>query len=107
MSDRGHRDKRIRTNKNSQGALANALLALHDEAVEQRLQSQTSKEKRQSTSFLSFMLTLMSILRLKLQSSCLLFRREKMQLGFWRFLNFLALELIGLLHNLHLNVCNR
>jgi len=45
MSDRGHRNKRIRTNKNSQGTLANALLALRDEAVEQRLQSQTSKEE--------------------------------------------------------------
>jgi len=45
MSDRGHRTQRICTNKNSQGMLANALLALHDEAVEQRLQSQTSKEE--------------------------------------------------------------
>lgn len=45
MSDGGHCNKRIRTNKNSQGALANALLALCDEAVEQRLQSQTSKEE--------------------------------------------------------------
>lgn len=45
MSNGGHRHKRVCTNKNSQGALANALLALRDEAVEQRLQSQSTKEE--------------------------------------------------------------
>jgi len=35
MRDGGYRNKRVRTNKISQGVLANALLALRDEAVEQ------------------------------------------------------------------------
>jgi len=107
MSDGGHRNKRIRTNKNSKVRLPMLCLLSVMRLSNRDSRVRQGRRKRQSTSFLSFMLTLMSIPRLRLQSSCLLFRREKMQLGFWQLLNLLVLEPIGLLHNLYLNVCNR
>ena len=45
IGDGGHHNKCICTSKTLQGALTNALLALRDEVVEQRIQSQIGKEE--------------------------------------------------------------
>jgi len=92
MSDRGHRNKHVRTNKISQGVLANALLALCDETVEQRLQSQTSKEEEAINKLLELYADSDEYTEAEITKLVLALRERKNAIGFLAIIKFLGIR---------------